>query len=263
VGYGLASLPQGEYAAGLAAGYNDWLLAEWLARDERLRASIVVAPQRPKLAAAEIDRLGSHPGFVQVILPIASPEVAWGHDSFDPIWEACVRNDLLVAFHHHVPQGRPNSSGWPRSYFELRCQYGTVFQNQLFSIVANGVFTKFPQLHMVFVEGGFSWVPGVMWRMDQSWRALRREVPWLTQRPSDVIREHVKLTTQPMEEPDDPAHLLQLIDMMGSDELLMFATDYPHWDFDSPQRALPSLLPKELREKIFWENAHAFYALPR
>ena len=38
---------------------------------------------------------------------------------------------------------------------------------------------------------------------------------------------------------------------MGSDELICFSSDYPHWDFDSPLEALPPRLPEDLTRKIF------------
>jgi predicted TIM-barrel fold metal-dependent hydrolase len=101
-----------------------------------------------------------------------------------------------------------------------------------------------------------------MWKLDSSWRALRREVPWLTRRPSDYIRDHVRFGTQPFEEPENPKHVLDLIEMMGSDSLLMFATDYPHWDYDDPVRALPNVFSKEMKRKIYWENARDFYGFP-
>ena len=53
--------------------------------------------------------------------------------------------------------------------------------------------------------------------------------------------------------------LTTLIDQMGSDELICFSTDYPHWDFDSPLEALPPGLPEDLARKIFSENARATY----
>ena len=62
-----------------------------------------------------------------------------------------------------------------------------------------------------------------------------------------------------MEEPDDPQHLLHIIDMIGCEEFLMFATDYPHWDFDSPARALPPAIDGALRQGIRVDNAEAFY----
>ena len=58
-----------------------------------------------------------------------------------------------------------------------------------------------------------------------------------------------------MEEPDDPQHLLQIIDMIGGEDFLMFATDYPHWDFDSPARALPPVIDGAMRRGIMVDNA--------
>jgi len=128
-------------------------------------------------------------------------------------------------------------------------------------MVLRGVFEKFPTLRVVMIENGFGWLPPLMWRMDKRWRELHSEVPWLRRLPSEYILDSVRFTTQPMEEPPRGGELARLIEMMGSDELLMFATDYPHWDFDSPTRALPSELDAELRSRILGRNAIDFYKL--
>jgi predicted TIM-barrel fold metal-dependent hydrolase len=258
----LAGMPQGKFAAGIATAYNNWLIENWLNLDTRFKGSVAVASQEPLLAAEEIDRVGSHPSMVQVNLPMASPMVPWGDEKFFPIWEAAVRNDLRIGFHVCPPtglQGFPVGVGWPATYMELRCQYGHHFQAGLISMVCNGIFAKYPELKIVQLEGGFAWVPGVMWKMDQSWKSLRREVPWLTRKPSEYVREHVKFGTQPFEEPEHRRHIEQLIDMMGSDEMLMFSTDYPHWDYDDPIAAVPMNLAEDLRQKIYWGNAVDFY----
>jgi predicted TIM-barrel fold metal-dependent hydrolase len=64
-----------------------------------------------------------------------------------------------------------------------------------------------------------------------------------------------------MEEPGNPEHLLQLLDMIGCDEFLLFSTDYPHWDFDAPNRALPKQIPDAIRRKIRADNAAQLYGL--
>jgi predicted TIM-barrel fold metal-dependent hydrolase len=260
----LTGMPQTKFAAAAATAYNDWLIDKWLSFDDRFKGSVGVAAQEPLLAAREVDRVGGHPSMVQVNLPITPPLVPWGHEMFHPIWEAAVRNNLRVSFHVGTPtgvQGMPWASGWPATYMELRSGFLQHFQSAMISMVCNGVFEKYPELRVVQLEGGFSWVPSVMWKMDQSWRDVRREVPWLKRRPSDYVRDHFRFGTQPFEEPDNPAHLLQIIDMLGSDEMLMFSTDYPHWDFDAPGPALPPSLPASLRQKILWDNARDFYGL--
>jgi predicted TIM-barrel fold metal-dependent hydrolase len=134
------------------------------------------------------------------------------------------------------------------------------FQAQLISLVCEGVFEHFPTLKIVLIEGGFAWLPALKWRLDRSWRRLRDEVPHVPGLPSDYIDRHVWLTTQPMEEPPQPEHFLQLIEELGAERLL-FATDYPHWDFDSPDQALPVRLAPAVERKIMAENARALYRL--
>ena len=133
------------------------------------------------------------------------------------------------------------------------------FQAQLVSFVLEGVFVRFPGLRVVLIEGGFAWVPPLMWRLDRSWRALREEAPWLTRPPSEDIRAHARVSTEPMEEPENPRHLNEVIAQLGCDEMLMFATDYPHWDFDAPDLAPPRQLEPALTRKIMAENARALY----
>jgi predicted TIM-barrel fold metal-dependent hydrolase len=59
-----------------------------------------------------------------------------------------------------------------------------------------------------------------------------------------------------------PRQFLGLVEQMESDELILFSSDYPHWDFDSPERALPPGLPEDLTRKILAGNARATYRLP-
>ena len=110
---------------------------------------------------------------------------------------------------------------------------------QLTSLVLEGIPERFPKLKIVFIEGGFGWIPSATWRMDQHFEKFRDEVPHLKRRPSEYIRDHVWWTTQPMEDPERRDHLFELIEWIGWDKLL-FATDYPHWDYDDPSRVLPA-----------------------
>jgi predicted TIM-barrel fold metal-dependent hydrolase len=260
--YAVDSLHNPDAAAALAAAVNDWQAAEWLAPEPRLRASLVVPSHYPEMAAREIERLGPHPGFVQVCLPARST-APYGNRRYHPLYAAAVEHDLAIGIHFGgFPGLPPTPAGWPSYYIEEYAGMAQVFQSQLLSLIAEGVFDFFPTLRVALIEGGFTWLPSLMWRMDKEWRGLRREIPWVKRPPSDLIRQHVRLTLQPLDTPERPQHVLQIIQQMESDELLMFSTDYPHWHFDTPEEALPPDLPTPLLHKLLSGNARAFYRLP-
>ena len=119
---------------------------------------------------------------------------------------------------------------------------------------------RFPRLKVVMVEGGFAWLPALAWRLDKLYERMRSEVPHLRKKPSEYIRQHIWVTTQPMEEPEDRLHLFDTMEWIGWDRLL-FASDYPHWDFDDPFRAFPAGLPQERYRQILTGNGRAVYRL--
>jgi predicted TIM-barrel fold metal-dependent hydrolase len=86
---------------------------------------------------------------------------------------------------------------------------------------------------VLLIEGGIAWLPGMLWRLDTNWRGLRSEVPWLERKPSEVAREHVRFSTQPLEHTDGHDEtLFEMLEAVGAPDNLCFASDYPHWDFD-------------------------------
>ena len=253
--------PHAEYSAALASAVNDWQVAEWLDPEPRLRASLVVAHEDSELAVAEIDRLAHDRRFAQVLLLVRTREPL-GKRRFWPIYEAAARHNLPIGIHFGGSGGSPfTGAGWPSFYLEDHGGMPQAFQAQLISMVTEGLFERFPALKVVLIEGGFGWLPSLLWRLDRSWERLRDEVPHLKRPPSEYVREHIWLTTQPMEEPSKPAFFPQLLEQLGMDDHLMFATDYPHWDFDAPDRAFPTRLPADLERRILADNARALYGL--
>jgi predicted TIM-barrel fold metal-dependent hydrolase len=259
--YNVAFLANAGFAAALSSALNDWMIDTWLSQDARFRGSLTVPMQDPQAAAREIDRLGARPDIVQILISVGS-RMPYGQSFYDPIWEACERNGLAVGVHFggigimHAP----TSAGWPSYYLEWHTGMSQAFQAQVISLVCEGTFQKFPGLSFALLEGGFAWLPHVMWRLEKNWKGLRSEVPWVTRKPSEIIREHFRVATQPIEEPDNDEHLLQIFAMIDAEHTLMFSSDYPHWDFDSPQQALPRL-PAAMKQRIFAENARELYGL--
>jgi predicted TIM-barrel fold metal-dependent hydrolase len=135
-------------------------------------------------------------------------------------------------------------------------------QSQLTNLVCEGVFSAIPELRIVLTESGVAWSASVGWALDSAWEVLREDVPPLDRKPSELLEEHVWFTTQPIEEPDNPQEFAQMLEHASLSGRLLFATDYPHWDFDSPSQALPRSLPDDVRRKILAGNAAELYGLP-
>jgi len=134
--------------------------------------------------------------------------------------------------------------------------------SQIASLIAHGVFDRWPDLKIVVTEGGWSWVAPVAWRLDASWRVLREEVPHLQRKPSEYLREHFWFTTQPAEEPEDKrwhVPVVEQFESLGLENRLMYSSDYPHWDFDAPDQAVPKVFGEERRRRIMVDNAAALY----
>src|SRR4029079_16169794 len=123
---------------------------------------------------------------------------------------------------------------------------GPAFENVLVSLIAEGVFQEFPGLKLVCAESGITWLPTLLWRTNKEWRGVRAEVPWIARAPADIIRDHVRFTIQPFDLPGGDAVNVQRISRdIGSDSVLLYASDYQHWHFDG-EESLPDGLPDRL-----------------
>jgi predicted TIM-barrel fold metal-dependent hydrolase len=260
----VSCMPHPQLAAAIATAYNRWLIDDWLPRDERLKGSMVVATQDAERAAAEIRAVGDHPDVVQIIVGGGAVS-GYGDPRFLPIWQAATDMGLPVAVHVGgeglgiTPP--PSATGYPAYYAEWHTLLPTVVQSHLVSLICHGVFERLPEMRLVIVETGVAWLPGLLWRLEANWKALRAEIPWVKRPPSEIVAEQCWFTTQPLEQPARGRYLHQVLETIdGLQDRLMFATDYPHWDFDTP-RLVERRLPKEWRAKAMSENARGLYGL--
>jgi predicted TIM-barrel fold metal-dependent hydrolase len=251
-----------DLSAALATAVNEWQVAEWLDVDPRFRASIAVSTEDPARAVEEIERRAADKRFVQVQFS-GRPHEPMGRRKYWPIYEACVEHGLQVMSHAFGSYGQPiTGTGWPSFYVDDHVGPSQAMQANITSMVVEGVFEEFPTLNLVSAENGFGWLPSLCWRLDSTWHLLKAEVPHLKRLPSEYVREHVYVCTQPMEEPHRPRQFTQLLEHFGPMvDRIVFATDYPHWDADDPDEAFPVAIPPELQQKIYFDNAAGLYGL--
>jgi hypothetical protein len=256
--YGVQLVLNEDMARAFTRALNDWIVKEWLDRDPRLRASIVVSLQNVEFAVDEIERCARDPRFVQVLV-LAMGEVPLGRRHFWPVYAAAERHGLPIGIHAGSAYRHPVTSlGWPTYYIEDYAAQAQGFQSQVTSLICEGVLAKHPGLKVVLIESGVTWVPAFLWRMSKFWRGLRTEIPWVDRSPLEIFRDHFRLTVQPFDAPDSPDIVCRIIDHLGSDELLLFSSDYPHWQFDGDD-FLPAGIPAELTHKIMLDNPRATY----
>jgi len=255
--YGLQMLFSEDLEAAYAQAVNDWTRHTLLDPEPRLRASIVLPTQNPARAVAEIERCAGDPRFVQVLL-LAGLDQPLGRRMWWPIYEAAEKHRLPVGIHagsnYHNP---PTAVGWPSFHTEDYVAQAQAFQSQLTSLICEGVFSRFPELKVVMLESGWTWLPAHLWRLGKYWRGLRMEIPWVDRSPAEIVRTNVRFSLTPTDAP--PAALARLVEHLQSDELLLFSTDYPHAQFDGTN-ALPDTLPPTLMKKITVDNPRATYA---
>jgi predicted TIM-barrel fold metal-dependent hydrolase len=258
--YAVESFTHPYLGAAVAAAVNSWMREQWLERDDRLRGSIVVTPQYPELAVAEIERWADDRRFVQVLLP-ARAQAGYGNQRYWPILKAAAEHGLVVAITFGGGTGTPPTPvNWLSCYYE---EYNTAplnFQGHVMSLVMSGIFPELNDLKVVVAEGGWTWLPPFMWRMDQEWKAFQREVPWVKSPPSEYVRRHFRFTTQPFDAPPSAEQIDELLEQIGSDEMLLYASDHPHRYLHGNSELIARLSPEQA-ERVRWRNATECYGL--
>lgn len=256
--HGAMMLTNGDLASALCRAINDYVAAHWLAAEPRLSASIVVSLHNPGDAVAEIERRAGDNRFVQVLV-LAQGEMPLGRRYYWPVWEAAAKAGLPVGIHPgNMFRHAPTQSGFPSTLAEDYITHAQAFGSQLASLLAEGVLAKFPTLKLVLIESGVSWVPSLTWRFGKDWRGLRGEVPWIDEVPAEIVRRHVRLTLTPLDLPAGRVSLEQLCDQLGSDSMILFSTDYPHYQFDGDE-VVPPDVPAALLRKVLVDNPRETY----
>lgn len=242
-----------EYAQALASAYNDYQAEHWLDQDSRLRGSIQVVAHDPELAVKEIKRMSKHPQMAQVFLPVATDR-QYGDPMYRPIFEAAIEAGMPVTLHHHM--NTRTAIGYPRYYSEWHVLAAPhAAQCQMTSLIFNGIFERYPELKVVFLELGAGWVPWYLSRADENYREFRHETPWMKRLPSEYVRDHIRFSTQPLTDVTTQ-EFVRMNEEYDISDVFLFSTDYPHFDSDSADAVLPpGRMPEDLRRKVRFENA--------
>jgi predicted TIM-barrel fold metal-dependent hydrolase len=257
----LTRLPRHDVAIPAMRAVNDILIEEYLDANDDLYGLASIATQEPDKAAEELDRLGDEDQIVGVYVCSTGPREPLGDPFYDPIYQAAQDNDLAITFHGSAGAFMfdfPKQNQGFRQFLSVHTLAHPWSQMEtVTSLIVQGTPEKFPDLDFAFLEAGIGWVPYLMFRLNGEYAKRRSEAPLLKKSPEEYIRDQFYFASQPVGEPNDPEMMQNTIANIGADSLL-FATDYPHWDFDHPEafdQHLRETFDPEDRERILGGNA--------
>lgn len=233
---GINTINNDRAAVAIANGFNNFTVEKFI-DDGRVKGAVTVAPQKPNLAAEEIDRLASEEGIEAVSMAMTGLKFGPGHEFYDPIYEAAQDNNLVVTYH---PVNSGMTTELPTLY--SKCQtwaeqhvFGHMFSNMigLTSIMFRGVPERFPDLRFVIQEAGLAWAANLKMRLNDHYMEHAEEIPYLQRLPSEYMDDKFYFTTQPLGMSKKPEHLAWMVEIVGPDSI-MYSADLPHVDFDPP-----------------------------
>lgn len=255
-----------EYANDLCRAWNDWIADFCTENPARLKASALITLHDVDLAVQEVRRVVDELGIRALSLcpePINGRRI---HDRcFDPLWAEIERLGVALCFH---PPARPKQDQVANKFFghpnanivALALRNPVELIQAVSSFCAGGVLEKFPKLRVAFLEGNCSWLPWLLYRLDERAKlhGPLADVA-LSRKPSDYFLEQCFISLDPDE------HLVSdVIKRLGDDNLII-STDYPHIDAHFPH-ALDEFfeiadLSDANRRKILWDNCARLYNL--
>jgi predicted TIM-barrel fold metal-dependent hydrolase len=257
-----AGLPNPYLASAVVRGVNDWNVDRWLSKDDRLYGAVLLPGHIPADAAAEIRRLAPNPKIAAALFATNAIGQGAGHPIYHPIYEAAAETGLPVIFHRGL-DALPDvaimpAGGTPGSFAEYAAMSPSALISQLVSLLTHGVFAKYPDLRVYFVGAGVAWIPGVIRRLELMMRALRREIPWVTERPTDYFARQIRVSTYGIER-GAPEALDRLFSTHPSLETyLCYGSGYPSWDTTTPDE-LMEVVPESWRSSVLHDNAASWF----
>jgi predicted TIM-barrel fold metal-dependent hydrolase len=260
-----------DFAFTALQAYNDWHIDEWAgSHPGRFIALPLPAIWSPELSAQEVRRVARKG--VKAISFSEAPET-FGYPSihsgeWDVFFKACVDEGVVVAIHiasSNVAQGANPMTSLQGSGPPIEVTSTLPCWNAL-PCAANLLWSKsllkFPDLKIALSEGGTSWIPGFLDRMERQFQLqkwAKSDLGGLT--PTEMFRKHFLACFI-----SDPSGLL-LRERIGIDNIA-YEVDYPHSDCTFPgspeelwEHIVAAKCTDEEIDKITYKNAATFFGL--
>ena len=211
---------------------NQWMHEEWpFQYENRIYSTPVITLPIVDKAIEELDWLLERGAKAILIRPAPVPGYkgprSFALPEFDPFWKKIVENDVLVCLHSSDSGYDRWANEWTGSDREFLPFQPTAFrmlwswrpiEDAVASLIMEGCLARFPELKILIVENGASWLTPLQKAMKDLWKKMPQNFP---EEPIAAMRRNISLS--PFWEEDYAA----IADQLGQDHI-MFGSDYPH-----------------------------------
>ncbi|MGB7949753.1 MAG: amidohydrolase family protein [Candidatus Binatia bacterium] len=250
--------PDGVLAMAVCRAYNTWLAETCKKAPDRLKGVGVVSLQDAQGAAKELARI-KELGMSAVMINGTAGARRLDHPDHDTFFSAADHLNVAIAVHFSLQF--PFVDKLFEHHFPNRVLAGIVpMMAGLTSVLCSGLLDRYKNLRFAFLEGGISWVPAHVERMDDHFENPRYNArDLISHPPSDYLKSGRIFFGCEGNEP----FLGRVVEEVGED-LFIYSSDYPHADrTEGTAKHLQERddLSDSIRRKLLVDNARRFYSL--
>lgn len=261
-----------DWAVALARAYNNWLHATYLERSPRFKGIALIPLQDPEAAVEELRRAVEDLGMSGAMLPSNGLPTHLGSKLYWPIYGEADRLGCALAVHggSHRGYGIDDYNRYAPAH-AIGHPLGQLIA--LGSVVFNGIFDKFPNARIGFMEGGVAWFLLGLERFDRSHETHQQldpagqfRGPGDDEKVSAYIQKHIDAGRLFIGCEGSEPLIGKAVQMVGA-RPFMFSSDFPHEvNNHFCKEEIEELLENEElsdadKTAILGENARQFYAL--
>jgi len=150
--------------------WNDFCSEEFQKASPRLKCVALVPFQDVTEAVKELRRAITELKLAGLMLPAVGLRLPLGHESFWPIYAEAEKLGCMVGAHATVRGPHYFAGDMFDQFIEVHTLSHSFAQMlQACSMMFRGVFDRFPNLRVAFMEAGCSWAPYWFGRMNEEW----------------------------------------------------------------------------------------------
>ena len=249
----------GRHRGGAGRAYNKWLVERILPEDDRLKGLIYLPFNTPEACEELVEKYAGVDSVIGFTV-CSTRNKPVHHNNYMRLYAMMEETGKPFAFHSGFNWNDPSFLQLNRFISMHALSFVHYSLIHMTNWIMNGLPERFPKLKLLWVESGLAWIPFLMQRLDHEYQMRTCEAPMLKKLPSEYMSD-MFYTSQPLEKTN--LNLLKAtMEAFKAETQLMYASDWPHWDFDAPSSitTLP-FLNEQAKRNILGLNAARIFNL--